>query len=888
MQPPPSIHRRLRWLACSSALVVSVVCALGQSVAPETKNPAQIDPDPEKTIVLSPFVVTEDRGAGYESLQTTSGTRTVQALKNVANSISIANAQLIQDTGALTIEEISKWFVTGEANPDPANIVGTSRQIFRGIQSNYSIRNGWIWYSPMDSYSTERVEILRGPNAFLYGEGDLGGGQNQVTKRGLFNRDFARIKLTGGSYELLRGEFDINRRIGDKVAVRLAGVESHNETWWDHGYRDFSALYGAVTYRPFKNTTIHVLGEMAQTNMTLSQGLFVDSFSLTASPTVYTNANGVAYIPATEATYRLAGRSVSRGLVVGIVDPTVVPKEAQFNGPNAAYRPRNRTITFEVEQRIGKNLALQLSGNYYYQKWDQWLASAKTIFRDLNATLPNGAPNPYFNELYTEYYRQHQIAANYVRDFRLSAVYDWNVTSWMNQQIVLNVQQHQDNPGAKFPKMGEYVSPTNPSFLGTINTAATVAGFTANRATFTNNRFMRRYYLKDGDGADLTGRMDPVSGVSAFFPDFAALAATGAQTNSRFYTPSAGIGAAGSYFKGHLYTMIGYRKDVFKIKTTSGVPEPVADTWKVVEITDPFSEPKYARYEFDGKNYGAVLRFNDMIAVSANYAKSYRLSVGDGLDGYIAGTKQGIGFGEGKDIGLRLTFFGGKLELNSTYYNNYQPNARITPLGTAQQNIKNELAAIFPTTFNVNGADLQKTTTSGVETEVVANLTPGWRVMFNIATNKVVTEDRLVQLKSFQAQARELNQPTPLLDAFLPTFPEGVPNSGYTKLRVNFFTRYQFNRGVLKGAYIGGGANMRDRTYRGNAVVSGVSTPFYSPSYTVVTLLAGYQTKLFKHSTTFALNVDNLLDKEYYTSAALASGSWGAPRNFRLSATVDF
>lgn len=111
---------------------------------------------------------------------------------------------------------------------------------------------------------------------------------------------------------------------------------------------------------------------------------------------------------------------------------------------------------------------------------------------------------------------------------------------------------------------------------------------------------------------------------------------------------------------------------------------------------------------------GGVLRINNTLAFSFNQAKSYRLSMGDGGDGYVVGSKQGIPFGQGRDIGVRPTLLGGKLELNSTYYNNYQPNARITPLGSAQQNVKDELAAIFPSTFYNNGTDVQKITTKGV------------------------------------------------------------------------------------------------------------------------------------------------------------------------------
>lgn len=846
-----------------------------------------------ETVQLSTFSVNEKRETGYESMQTTSGMRTVQELKNVANSISVVNSQLIQDLGAINIEDMTKWTVTGEGPADPAVPGGVPRLIFRGIQNNYAIRNGWIWYSPIDAYSTERVELLRGPNAFLYGEADLGGAQNQITKRGQFSRDFVNTKLMVGSFDLRRAELDINRRLGNKVALRIAAVKSKNETWWDHGRRDFSGLYSAVTYRPFRDTTITVMGEIANYDEVRSQGLFADAFGLAATST-YNNASGVVYLPANDAVYRLTGRARSTGIGIAVVNPAIVPREYQFNGPNATNRADQKSLSVEIEQHVGKSLHFLLSANYYQTDAETWNASGRAIIRDLNATLPGGAVNPYYNELYTEYQRTHQNGGNVVRDVRLSTVYDLNL-SWMRQQIALNIQQHQDNPGQKFPKMAEFVSPTNAAFLGTVNSAMTQAAFTANRTVFGNNKFIRRYYLKDGDGARLTGSISPVAGVSDYFPDIGsgvagAVGATGAIIDRRFYTPSIGVGAAGTYFNGHLHTLLGFRRDKFRMKTISGVPQQIANTWKVEKIDGGFSEPAYLDYTFDGSNYGAVYRVNDMLAFTVNRAQSFRLSLGDGNDGYRVGTKQGIPYGEGTDIGIRLTFLGGRLEANLTHYNNYQPNSRITPLGTAQQNVKNELAALFPTTFNTNGTDTEQVTTSGMEAEIVANLTSNWRLMINAATNEIVTENRLPLLHGFQDEAKKQNLATPLLDAFLPTMPDGVPTAGYTKTRVNLFTRYDFKQGALKGFYFGGGVSLRDRTFRGNADVNqdGVAEKLWSPRYEVVSLLAGYRTKLFEHRTTFALNVDNLLDTEYYRSAATAAGSWGDPRTFKLTASIEF
>ena len=244
-------------LAVCALLIGPLLSSLvvGQTAPATPTTTTFAAPTPKATaeseaITLSVFTVSEDKDLGYESMQTTSGMRTAQQLKNMANSISIMNAQFIEDLGLTTMEEMSTWMVSGESNPDP-NALVQSRVILRGVPNAYALRNGWIWYSPMDAFSTEKIEELRGPNAFLYGEADVGGANNQITKRGLLSRDLTRAKIMAGSNNLFRAEVDFNRRlIRDKLAVRLSAVNSHNDSWIDNVRRDFRGIYSAITYRP--------------------------------------------------------------------------------------------------------------------------------------------------------------------------------------------------------------------------------------------------------------------------------------------------------------------------------------------------------------------------------------------------------------------------------------------------------------------------------------------------------------------------------------------------------------------------------------------------------------------------------------------------------------
>ena len=268
-------------LLLTLAVAARMLAQSAQSSAPASTAKS------DDAVTLSVFTVTDEKDLGYESMHTTAGMRTVQELKNVANSISIMNSQLIEDLGVLNIEEMSRWFVTGEQSPDPAQ---PNQLIFRGVRNSFALRNGWIWYSPMDSFTTERVELLRGPNAFLYGEADLGGANNQVTKHGRFTGNLSRVKLMFGADDaygpdLRRAEIDLNRVIlRDKLAVRFSAAVSDSEGWTDNQRRSIRGLYGAITYRPFRQSSIGVLVEHSATTAVNSMGLFLENYTFTTCP----------------------------------------------------------------------------------------------------------------------------------------------------------------------------------------------------------------------------------------------------------------------------------------------------------------------------------------------------------------------------------------------------------------------------------------------------------------------------------------------------------------------------------------------------------------------------------------------------------------------------
>ena len=70
-------------------------------------------------------------------------------------------------------------------------------------------------------YNVEQVEVLKGPNALLFGRGGEGGLIHRVSKRAIVGESFANVDV--GYASLGSGDFTVdgNMQLSDTVALRL-------------------------------------------------------------------------------------------------------------------------------------------------------------------------------------------------------------------------------------------------------------------------------------------------------------------------------------------------------------------------------------------------------------------------------------------------------------------------------------------------------------------------------------------------------------------------------------------------------------------------------------------------------------------------------------------
>jgi iron complex outermembrane receptor protein len=89
----------------------------------------------------------------------------------------------------------------------------------RGFTTSEFYKDGFSanrgYPSTPDAASIERIEVLKGPAASLYGRGDPGGTVNIVTKK-LQADSFARLQTSAGSWDRYRTSLDLNSPLGEQ------------------------------------------------------------------------------------------------------------------------------------------------------------------------------------------------------------------------------------------------------------------------------------------------------------------------------------------------------------------------------------------------------------------------------------------------------------------------------------------------------------------------------------------------------------------------------------------------------------------------------------------------------------------------------------------------
>jgi catecholate siderophore receptor len=211
-------------------------------------------------------------GTDYGALSISSATKTLTPLRDVPQSVTVVTREQIKDQQMLSLGDVVRY-VPGVTTHQGEN--NRDQIIFRGNSSSADffvngVRDDVQYYR--DLYNLDRIEVLRGPNAMIFGRGGGGGVINRVTKEAGF-APLREVSLLGGSYGSKRVAVDFNQPLGKLIAVRLNGVAERSSS-----FRDFVSLerYGinpTVTLMPGEQTRITVSYENFRDRRVADRGI---------------------------------------------------------------------------------------------------------------------------------------------------------------------------------------------------------------------------------------------------------------------------------------------------------------------------------------------------------------------------------------------------------------------------------------------------------------------------------------------------------------------------------------------------------------------------------------------------------------------------------------
>ncbi|MFP7721952.1 TonB-dependent receptor [Lysobacter sp. A3-1-A15] len=194
--------------------------------------------DPGPTPALATLPVDLDRievraeREGYGPQATSTATKTDTDLEDVPQAVTIISEQLIQDQGLGTMTDVLRLVpgvgvAQGEGHRDAPIFRGntsTSDMFVDGIRDDVQYIR--------DIYNVERVEVLKGPNAMVFGRGGVGGVINRVTKVADGNT-YGELGVQVGSFDRARGVFDFGQPITAGSSFRVTGLYEDSESFRD-------------------------------------------------------------------------------------------------------------------------------------------------------------------------------------------------------------------------------------------------------------------------------------------------------------------------------------------------------------------------------------------------------------------------------------------------------------------------------------------------------------------------------------------------------------------------------------------------------------------------------------------------------------------------------
>ncbi|MDZ4054273.1 MAG: TonB-dependent siderophore receptor [Phenylobacterium sp.] len=305
--------------------------------------------DAAEAAQISTVTVIAPRDDAYRAASTTTATKTDTQLRDVPQAVTVITDELIRDQAMQTMADVVRYVpgVTmgqGEGHRDAPTIRGNATTADFFVDG---VRDDVQYFR--DLYNVERVEVLKGPNAMIFGRGGGGGVINRVTKKADWSADRS-LTAELGSWDHRRLTVDLAHPLSDAFAGRVVALYERSERFRDFVNVERWGVNPSIGWRNDQGLTVSLAYEHFEDDRTTDRG--IPSFN---------------------------GR------------PSPAPRAAFFGDPERSYATTNvDLLTLGVEYQVSDSLVVR--NRTVYGDYDKFYAN---VFPSGAAVAVGGQPSTY-------------------------------------------------------------------------------------------------------------------------------------------------------------------------------------------------------------------------------------------------------------------------------------------------------------------------------------------------------------------------------------------------------------------------------------------------------------------------------------------------------------
>jgi iron complex outermembrane recepter protein len=229
------------------------------------------------SIITAPTESADGPVRGYRAARSASATKTATPLSEIPQAISVVPAQVLEDLNTTHIDRALD-FAGGISRQNNFGGLTFFSYSVRGFTTGELYRNGFAInrgsHSAPDASGIERIEVLKGPAASLYGRGDPGGMINIVTKKPQAEA-FTRLTASVGSWDRYRTNLDVNSPLTEDGSLlsRVNLALEDNRSFRDHVGNERQIISPSLSWQISPDTRLLLESEFSRTESVFDRGI---------------------------------------------------------------------------------------------------------------------------------------------------------------------------------------------------------------------------------------------------------------------------------------------------------------------------------------------------------------------------------------------------------------------------------------------------------------------------------------------------------------------------------------------------------------------------------------------------------------------------------------